>query len=105
MLHIRAVREFTAAQNAEVIGSANLRVEAVVISAQIESELTELPPDEAREFLSDLGVADSGVSQLIRAVYHLLGLRTYLTTGPKETTGVDNPRRRQGACGCRSDPQ
>ena len=40
---------------------------------------------EAREFLSDLGVADSGVSQLIRAVYHLLGLRTYLTTGPKET--------------------
>jgi hypothetical protein len=83
--HIRAVREFTAAQNAEVIGSANLRVEAVVISAQIESELTELTPDEAREFLSDLGVADSGVSQLIRAVYHLLGLRTYLTTGPKET--------------------
>ena len=83
--HIRAVREFTAAQNAEVIGSANLRVEAVVISAQIESELTELTPDEAREFLSDLGVADSGASQLIRAVYHLLGLRTYLTTGPKET--------------------
>ena len=83
--HIRAVREFTAAQNAEVIGSANLRVEAVVISAQIESELTELTPDEAREFLSDLGVVDSGASQLIRAVYHLLGLRTYLTTGPKET--------------------
>jgi GTP-binding protein YchF len=83
--HIRAVREFTAAQNAGVIGSAHLRVEAVVISAQIESELTELPPDEAREFLSGLGVADSGVSQLIRAVYHLLGLRTYLTTGPKET--------------------
>ena len=63
----------------------NLRVEAVVISAQIESELTELTPDEAREFLSDLGVVDSGASQLIRAVYHLLGLRTYLTTGPKET--------------------
>ena len=83
--HIRAVREFTAAQNAGVIGSAHLRVEAVVISAQIESELTELPPDEAHEFLSGLGVADSGVSQLIRAVYHLLGLRTYLTTGPKET--------------------
>ena len=41
--------------------------------------------DEAREFLSGLGVEDSGVSQLIRAVYHLLGLRTFLTTGPKET--------------------
>jgi ribosome-binding ATPase YchF (GTP1/OBG family) len=49
------------------------------------SELTELTPDEAREFLSALGVVDSGASQLIRAVYHLLGLRTYLTTGPKET--------------------
>jgi ribosome-binding ATPase len=83
-LHIRAVREFAAAQNAGAIGSAPL-VEAVVISAQIESELAELPPEEACEFLSDLGVADSGVSQLIRAVYHLLGLRTYLTTGPKET--------------------
>ena len=47
--------------------------------------MTELTPDEAREFLSDLGVVDSGASQLIRAVYHLLGLRTYLTTGPKET--------------------
>jgi len=77
--HIRAVREFAAAQNAG--GS----VEAIVISAQIESELAELPPEEAGEFLSDLGVVDSGVSQLIRAVYHLLGLRTYLTTGPKET--------------------
>ncbi|HEY5705022.1 MAG TPA: redox-regulated ATPase YchF [Terrimicrobiaceae bacterium] len=83
--HIRAVREFADAQNADGTGSAHLRVEAVVISAQIESELAELPPEEAREFLSDLGVADSGVSQLIRAVYHLLGLRTYLTTGPKET--------------------
>ena len=36
-------------------------------------------------FLNDLGVEDSGVSDLIRAVYHLLGLRTYLTTGVKET--------------------
>ncbi|HRJ74202.1 MAG TPA: redox-regulated ATPase YchF [Terrimicrobiaceae bacterium] len=74
--HIRAVREYAAAH----MGS-----EAVVISAQIESELAELPPEDAREFLAGLGVEDSGVSQLIRAVYHLLGLRTYLTTGPKET--------------------
>jgi len=59
--------------------------EAVVISAQIESELADLPPEEAREFLAGLGVEDSGVGLLIRAVYHLLGLRTYLTTGPKET--------------------
>lgn len=83
--YVRAVQEFAAAQNAAGTGGPSLQVEAIVISAQIESELAELPADEACEFLSDLGVVDSGVSQLIRAVYHLLGLRTYLTTGPKET--------------------
>ena len=74
--HVAAVREYAAK---------NLGSEAVVISAQIESELADLPPEEALEFLSGLGVSDSGVSQLIRGAYHLLGLRTYLTTGPKET--------------------
>ena len=59
--------------------------EAVVISAQIESELVDLSEEEAQEYLRDLGVAGSGVSALIRAVYHLLGLRTYLTTGEQET--------------------
>ena len=59
--------------------------EAVVISARIEEELVELAPDEAQEFLSDMGISDSGVSTLIRAVYHLLGLRTYITSGEKET--------------------
>jgi ribosome-binding ATPase len=83
--YVKAVRDFAAAQNAGGNEATPLQVEAIVISAQIESELAELPLDEAREFLSDLGVEDSGVSQLIRAVYHLLGLRTYLTTGPKET--------------------
>jgi GTP-binding protein YchF len=82
---IQAVRDFAAAQNAGEDRAAPAAVEVIVISAQIESELAELPAEEAREFLSDLGVTDSGASQLIRAVYHLLGLRTYLTTGPKET--------------------
>jgi GTP-binding protein YchF len=59
--------------------------EAVVISAQIESELIDLSEAEAAEYLRDLGVKESGVGALIRAVYHLLGLRTYLTTGEKET--------------------
>jgi ribosome-binding ATPase len=63
----------------------HLATEAVVISAQIESELVDLSPDEAREFLSGLGVNESGVGTLIRAVYDLLGLRTYFTTGEKET--------------------
>lgn len=74
--HLRAVQEY--ARN-------HFATEAVVISAQIESELVDLSETEAREYLRDLGVAGSGVSALIRAVYHLLGLRTYLTTGEKET--------------------
>jgi hypothetical protein len=59
--------------------------EAIVISARIESELVDLSNDEALEYLRGLGVEDSGVHELIRAVYHLLGLRTFLTTGEKET--------------------
>ena len=76
--HVRAVREYV---------KSHLDTEAVVISAQIESELVDLSEEEAAEYLAGLGVtADgSGVATLIRAVYHLLGLRTYLTTGEKET--------------------
>jgi ribosome-binding ATPase YchF (GTP1/OBG family) len=64
---------------------AHFATEAVVISAQIESELTDLSETEAADYLKDLGVSESGVGSLIRAVYHLLGLRTYLTTGEQET--------------------
>jgi len=59
--------------------------EAIVISAQIESELVDLSEQEGLEYLRGLGVEDSGVHALIRAVYHLLGLRTFFTTGEKET--------------------
>jgi GTP-binding protein YchF len=59
--------------------------EAVVISAQLESELVDLGEDEATQYLRGVGVEDTGVHALIRAVYHLLGLRTFLTTGEKET--------------------
>ncbi len=58
--------------------------EAVVISAQIESDLIDLSADEARQFLKELGVEESGVGALIHATYHLLGLRTYFTAGEKE---------------------
>ena len=58
---------------------------AVVVSAEIESELVMLSPEERDEYLAELGVRDTGASQLIREAYHLLGLRTYLTTGEKET--------------------
>ena len=56
----------------------------VPISARIEYELIDLAPDEAKAFLKDLGVDDSGVSSLIRATYTLLGLQTYFTAGEKE---------------------
>ena len=61
----------------------HLDTEAVIISAQIESELVDLSEEEAAEYLQGIGVGPegSGVAALIRAVYHLLGLRTYLTTG------------------------
>jgi hypothetical protein len=62
----------------------HLACEAVVISAQIESDLIDLSTDEAKEFLKELGVSESGVGALIRATYHLLGLRTYFTAGEKE---------------------
>jgi len=75
-IHVQAVQKYAAAHFA---------TGAVVISAQIESELVDLPEAEAREYLTGLGVASSGVGSLIRAVYHLLGLRTYLTTGEQET--------------------
>jgi hypothetical protein len=73
---VGAVRRHAAAAHAAT---------AVVVSAGIESELVDLSPEEARQYLADLGVADSGVSRLIRAVFELLGLQTYLTTGEKET--------------------
>ena len=56
----------------------------VPISAKIESELIDLPADEAKAFLKDLGVDDSGVSALIKGTYALLGLMTYFTAGEKE---------------------
>jgi GTP-binding protein YchF len=73
---VKAVQDFA---------RAHFATEAVVISAQIESELASLTDEEAAEYLRGLGVATSGVGSLIRAVYHLLGLRTYLTTGEQET--------------------
>jgi ribosome-binding ATPase len=56
----------------------------VPISAKIESELIDLSPEEAKAFLKDLGVDDSGVSALIKGTYALLGLQTYFTAGEKE---------------------
>jgi ribosome-binding ATPase len=63
---------------------AHLACDSVVISAQIESDLVDLDEADAKEFLKELGVEESGVGALIRATYKLLGLRTYFTAGEKE---------------------
>ncbi|KAG5001078.1 hypothetical protein JHK87_022150 [Glycine soja] len=62
-----------------------LQSRIVTISAQVEAELTELPVEERQEYLQSLGVSESGLGNLIRATYDLLGLRTYFTSGEKET--------------------
>jgi ribosome-binding ATPase len=72
---VEKVREFAAQENAQV----------VIVSAQVESELIDLPEEDRAEFLESLGVEEGGLRSLIRATYQLLGLRTYFTTGPKET--------------------
>ena len=59
--------------------------ETVRISAQVEAELIELGEEERADYLSGLGVEEGGLQSLIRATYRLLGLRTYFTTGEKET--------------------
>jgi len=59
--------------------------ETIRISAQVEAELVELGEQERKDYLDGLGVTEGGLQSLIRATYRLLGLRTYFTTGEKET--------------------
>ena len=72
---VEQVRQLAVKEHAQV----------VIVSAQVESELVELPESERGEFLASLGVEEGGLKALIRATYELLGLQTYLTTGPEET--------------------
>ncbi|MCR9125667.1 MAG: redox-regulated ATPase YchF [Rhodobacteraceae bacterium] len=72
--HSRAVAQMAAAQ-----GNAH-----VIISAQIEEEISQLEPDEAEMFLTEMGLSEAGLDRLIRAGYDLLHLETYFTVGPKE---------------------
>lgn len=72
--YVQKVRDFAAAENAEVI----------VVCAKIESEIAELDGEEKEMFLSELGIEESGLDQLIRTAYSLLGLATYFTAGVQE---------------------
>ena len=57
----------------------------VIISAEIESQLAQLPDEEQAEYLESLGLEQPGLDRLIRSAYDLLHLQTYFTVGPKET--------------------
>jgi GTP-binding protein YchF len=72
--YVQKVREFAATDNAEVI----------VVCAKIEEEISELEGEEKQMFLEELGIEESGLDQLIRAAYNLLGLATYFTAGVQE---------------------
>lgn len=71
--YTKLVQEYADKHNAEV----------VIISAKIEEELAELG-DESIEYLKELGIDDSGINRMIKSVYHLLNLRTFITAGEKE---------------------
>ena len=72
--YYKKVCDYAKAENSEV----------VMICAKIESELAELSDDEKIEFLKDLGISESGMEQLIRKTYSLLGLATFFTVGSDE---------------------
>jgi len=58
--------------------------EVVAICAELEAEISALPIEDKKEFLSDIGQTESGLDRLIKAGYKLLGLQTYFTAGEKE---------------------
>ncbi len=72
--YVQLVRDFAETDGAKVI----------VISAKVESEIAELDGEEKAEFLAELGIPESGLDQLIKATYELLGLATYFTAGEQE---------------------
>ncbi|RST57069.1 redox-regulated ATPase YchF [Siminovitchia terrae] len=72
--YVKKVMDYAEKDNAEVI----------IISARIEEEIAVLDDDEKAMFLEELGIEESGLDQLIRAAYHLLGLATYFTAGEQE---------------------
>jgi ribosome-binding ATPase len=88
---VQAVREIAAKEAAE----------CVVICAQLEADLVALPPEERLDYLKSLNVSTSGVDQLIKSAYHLLGLMSFLTAGEKEVRAWTIPQgtRAQTAAG------
>ena len=89
VLYVCNVDEASAAtgneQSARVAAMAKAQGAAsIAISARIEEDLAQLPPEESALFLTEMGIEEPGLDRLIRAGYQLLGLQTYFTVGPKE---------------------
>ncbi len=66
--------------------------QSVVVSAAIESELVEMPEEDRAEYLTELGLTESGLARVVRAGYELLQLQTYFTAGPKEARAWTFPK-------------
>jgi len=73
----------------------------MVIAARLEEEIAQLPPEEKKEFLAEMGLAQSGLDRLVQKSYELLGLISYLTAGPKEVRAwtIENGTRAPQAAG------
>ena len=89
VLYVANVEEGAAATGNEHSARVFARAEAegaraVVVSAAIEAEISQMPEEDRGDFLLSLGLEDSGLDRIIRAGYGLLGLVTYFTVGPKE---------------------
>ena len=80
MLYVANVDESQVAEDFSAIDD----VTPIAICAKVEADLAELEPEEAAEYLSDLGLAEPGLNALIREAYRLLGLQSYFTAGEKE---------------------
>jgi GTP-binding protein YchF len=94
--HVKAIREVASAEGSE----------CVVICAQLEADLVELSEAERAEYLESLGVKSSGVDQLIKGAYRVLGLMSFLTAGEKEArawTIAQNSRAQDAAGAIHSD--
>ncbi len=90
ILYVCNVAEEDAANGNELTAKVFAKAEAdgaqaVVVSAAIESELVEMPMEDRDEYLTELGLTESGLTRVIRAGYTLLGLQTFFTAGPKES--------------------
>ena len=86
MIYVANIGESEPSENAQAFVShmTEKGETVIVLCAQLEAEIASLPHEERADFLAEMGMAQSGLDQLIQAGYKLLGLETYFTAGPKE---------------------